>query len=240
MKPPGMDRTDHTDVAVTPGNLRPTRILDHASERVQGVVRRVSRPAATSREYLQAAYQLLRDLVRPVYTVDELQATSATFAKGRGSCSQRFACLESLARAAGIGTRVRGLWVAGAFWNRRFRLAAPFIPARILLAWPDFHLDGAWTGVESLFDAPVRIAARNPLPFTNDGETLFDAIDHVAVDFTGTTAGCGAGGCDLSGYVVGEAGVFDSRDELFTGPGLLQHTVRGRLFELFYGGRKSR
>ncbi|MFM7107129.1 MAG: transglutaminase domain-containing protein [Planctomycetaceae bacterium] len=234
-----MERTDLPAAAVTPDNLRPTRILDHASDRVQAVVRRLPGPSGATRGWLQAAYRLLRDDVRPVYTVDELQPTSVTLAKGRGSCSQRFACLESLARAAGIGTRVRGLWMAGRFWNPRFPLAAPFIPAQILLAWPQFHVDGAWTGVESLFELPARMAERNPLAFANDGETLFDAIDHLAVDFEGTTAACGAGGCDLSGFVVGEAGLFESRDELFAGSRLFQHTLRGRVFELLYGGRKS-
>ena len=220
-------------------NLRPTRILDFTSDRVQAFVRQLHAPSADGRAYLQACHQLLRDAVRPIYTVDELQPTSITLAKGRGSCSQRFACLESCARAAGIATRVRGLWVTGRFWNRRFPFTRAFIPARILLAWPQFHLQGAWVGVEGLFDSPARLAERNPLAFTNDGETLFDAIDHVAIDFGGATAGCGAGGCDLSGFVVGDAGMFDSRDELFAAVPLFQHTLRGRVFELLYGGRTS-
>ena len=90
---------------------------------------------------------------------------------------------------------------------------------------------------------PVRFphAARGAKPgaFTNDGETLFDAIDHVAIDFRGSTAACGAGGCDLSGFVAGDAGVFESRDDLFAAVPLFQHTMRGRAFELLYGGRKS-
>lgn len=224
---------------VDAGNLQPTTILDFTSDRVQAVVRQARSSAAGGRAYLQACHRILRDAVRPVYTVDELQPTSITLAKGRGSCSQRFACLESCARAAGIATRVRGLWVQGRFWNRRFRFTRAFIPARILLAWPQFHVEGTWVGVEGLFDSPARLAERNPQAFTNDGETLFDAIDHVAIDFGGTTGACGAGGCDLSGFVVGDAGAFDSRDELFAAVPLFQHTLRGRIFELLYGGRKS-
>jgi transglutaminase-like putative cysteine protease len=226
-----------SDVAA--GNLRPTRILDFMSDRVQAIVRRVQAPPADGRAYLQTCHRLLRDAVRPIYTVDELQPTSVTLAKGRGSCSQRFASLEACARAAGIATRVHGLWVKGRFWNPRFRCTKAFIPSRILLAWPQFHLHGAWVGVESLFDSPTRLAAQNPGAFTNDGETLFDAIDHVAIDFRGSTAACGAGGCDLSGFVAGDAGVFESRDELFAAVPLFQHTMRGRAFELLYGGRKS-
>lgn len=232
-------RSDVPSPGITDENLRPTRILDYTSERVQAVVRRVPAALDASRGYLQAGYRLLREELRPIYTVDELQPTSVTLSKGRGACSQRFACLESLARAAGIATRVRGLWIAGRFWNPRFRFAAPFIPARILLAWPQFHLDGTWISVEELFDSPARLAARTPRGFTNDGETLFDAIDHTAIDFGGMTAGCGPGSCDLSGFVVGDAGVFASRDELFAGRQLFQHTLRGRVFEFLYGGRKS-
>ncbi len=234
-----LERSDVSASGISVENLRPTRILDHASEPVRAIVRRMRKPKEASRDYLQAAYLLLRDEVRPIYTVDELQPTSVTISKGRGSCSQRFACLESLARAAGIGTRVHGLWVAGRFWNPRFRFTAPFIPSRILLAWPQFHLDGTWIGVEELFASPSRLASRNPQAFANDGESLFDAIDHAAIDFGGATADCASGACDLSGFVVGDAGVFESRDDLFAGRLLFQHTLRGRAFELLYGGRKS-
>ncbi len=235
-----MPDSDVASSAIGDRNLRPTPILDHTSAPVLAVIRRARTPAGDPRGYLQEGYRLLREQLRPIYTVDELQPTSRTLSKGRGSCSQRFACLESIARAAGIGTRVRGLWIAGRFWNPRFGLAASFIPARILLAWPQFHLDGAWISVEELFDSPARLAMRNPRPFANDGESLFDAIDHAAVDFGGTTAGCGSGACDLSGFVVGDAGVFESRDELFGSHPLFQHTLRGRVFELLYGGRSSR
>lgn len=234
-----MECSDSSPSGTSRGNLLSTQILDHASEPIESLVRRVRKPGQAARDYLQAGYLLLRDEVRPIYTVDELQPTSVTLCKGRGSCSQRFACLESLARAAGIGTRVRGLWVSGRFWAPRFRLITPFIPSRILLAWPQFHLDGTWTGVEEIFDSPSHLASRNPQAFSNDGESLFDAIDHAAIDFGGTTAGCASGACDLSGFVAGDAGLFESRDDLFAVRPLFQHTLRGRAFELLFGGRKS-
>jgi hypothetical protein len=234
-----MQLSDPSSSGVSEANLRATRILDHSGEAVRAMVWRVETTNATRRTYLQAGYRLLREEVRPVYTVDELQATSVTLAKGKGSCSQRFACLESVARAGGIATRVRGLWIAGRFWNPRFRWTRAFIPSRILLAWPQFYLDGRWVSVEELFESPLRLAERNPRGFGNDGESMFDAIDHVAVDFGGRTAACGAGACDLSGFVVGDAGHFAARDELFAAVGSLQHTLRGRAFEMVYGGRKS-
>lgn len=224
---------------ISEGNLRPTRILDHTSRRIQALVQRVKASCTAPRAYLQAGHRLLREEVRPVYTVDELQPTSVTLAKSRGSCSQRFACLESIARAAGIGTRVRGLWIAGSFWSPRFRFTRPFIPSRILLAWPQFYLEESWVSVEELFDSPGCLAERNPRGFANKGESLFDAIDHVAIDFGGKTAACAAGACDLSGVVVGDAGLFESRDELFAAIPLFQHTLRGRAFEWVHGGRTS-
>ena len=126
-----MQRSDVSSSPVSEANLRSTAILDFTGARVQGVVGRLGRDVA-AREFLRAGYQLLREQVRAVYSVDELQPTSRTLAKGAGSCSQRFACLESIARAAGIATRVHGLWIAGRFWNPRFRLTKSFIPSRIL------------------------------------------------------------------------------------------------------------
>ncbi len=234
-----MRRIDMSSSTVSESNLRPTRILDFENERVQAVVRQLEIPGAAPRDFLYAGYQLLRQEVRPIYTVDELQPTSHTLAKGQGSCSQRFACLESVARAAGIPTQVRGLWIAGRFWNPRFELTKSFIPSRILLVLPQFYLDEAWVSVEELFDSTTRLAERNPHGFANDGESLFDAIDHVALDFDGKTAACAAGACDLSRFVVGDAGLFASRDDLFAVAPSLQYTLRGRAFELIYGGRKS-
>ncbi len=190
-------------------------------------------------EYLQWCHRFLCTEVAPVYTVDELQPASVTLKKRKGSCSQRFACLEALARAHAMPTRVRALWIAGEFWAPRFRIMRFFIPRRILLAWPQFYIDEAWLSVETLFGPLPSLAAKSPLAFANDGETLFDALPHTAVDFHGETAGCAAGQCDLSRHVVADAGIFASRDELFATLPLFQLTLRGRAFEMIYGGRKS-
>jgi hypothetical protein len=234
-----MRRSNVSSPDVSDANLRPSQILDYLSERVQTVVGQLKPLDTAPQDYLHASYRLLREQVRPIYTVDELQPASWTLAKGKGSCSQSFACLESIARAVGIATRVRGLWIAGSFWNRRFGLAKAFIPSRILLAWPHFYVDGDWVSVEELFESPQILAEQNPRGFANDSESLFDAIDHIAIDFDGKTAACGTGACDLSGYVVGDAGLFDLRDELFAATPSFQHTLRGRAFERIYGGRKS-
>ncbi|WP_207620734.1 hypothetical protein [Streptosporangium minutum] len=80
----------------------------------------------------------------------------------------------------------------------------------MVLAWPEFLLDGRWTAVSELYGdlGTLRAGGR----FTNtDGETLFDAVARTAVDWDGVT--CTA--CDLSGHVLADLGYFDSRDELF-------------------------
>lgn len=220
-------------------NLLPTPTLDYRSERVQAVGRGLRGTAETDHGYLQAGHRFLCGEVAPVYTVDELQPTSVTLAKRRGSCSQRFACLESLARATGIPTRVRGLWIAGEFWAPRFKLTRMFVPRRVLLAWPQFYVEGGWLGVERLFGTLESLARQDPRAFANDGESLFDAIGHAAVDFRGETAGCVDGRCDLSRFAAGDAGVFASRDDLFAAFPLFQRTLRGRAFEIIYGGRAS-
>jgi hypothetical protein len=81
--------------------------------------------------FLRAAHSAVSEHVKPVYTIREFQPSSRTLALGRGSCSQRLACLEALARLRGIGTRVRALWLAGTFWNRRFPLTRSFIRAYV-------------------------------------------------------------------------------------------------------------
>lgn len=224
---------------VSAATVSPTAILDYRSGPVQAIVRRFESVSATPLAYLQTGYHYLREQVRPAYTVDELQPTSLTLIKCKGSCSQRFACLESLARAVGIATRVHGLWIAGKFWDPRFTLTKWFIPSRILLAWPQFCFEEQWVSVEELFGSTQRLAEQNPHGFTNEGESLFDAIDHVALDFDGKTTACGSWGCDLSRFVVGDAGLFESRDELFAAIPSFQHTLRGRVFEFLYGGRTS-
>ncbi len=228
---------------VKPGNLAPTPVLDSRAPAILSLAAQPGAGDPSSRKFIRAAHRGIAEAVQPVYTVDEFQPASVTLRKGRGSCSQRMACLEAVCRARGIPTRVRGLWVAGRFWFPRFRLTRPFIPRRILLAWPQFHVDGQWVDFDEIFGSTSELASLASGGFTNTGETLFEAVAATPVDFLGKSRSCGAvcaPGVDLSGFVVGDAGIFDSRDELFAACGSLQHTLCGRLFERVFGGRKSR
>jgi transglutaminase-like putative cysteine protease len=220
-------------------HLRATTILDFEQQIISDLARKLSRQNQSQREYLQAAHKTLSREISAIYTLDERQAASTTLGKGVGSCSQRFAVLEAMARAGSIPTRVRGIWVAGRFWSPRFRVSRPFIPRRILLAWPQFYVEDRWMGAESIFGAVGKLAREHPERFANNGESLFDAIEHTAIDFDGQTRSCPGAQCDLSQFVIGEAGMYATRDALFAGHPQLQRSFRGISFELLLGGKKS-
>lgn len=211
------ERPEEADVV--PGSTRATAILDWADPRVAALVDRVRGRISASgttgtpgeRETLRVAHGIIAREIRPVYSVEDRRRVSTTLRLGRGSCSQRMAVLEAVARAVGVPTRVRGLLVDGVFWYPRFPRLKPLVPEQVLLAWPEFRLDGAWVPVGELFGESDGGA------FTNRGdETLFDALARTTIDFAGPTS-CGTPGtaCDLSAQVRTDLGHFDSRDELF-------------------------
>lgn len=119
--------------------------------------------------------------------------------------------LEAAARGKGISTRVRGIAVDGSFWYPRFPKLKTLVPDHVILAWPEFKIDGTWVPVSELYGSLGEMAICG-IGFTNEGgETLFDAIGRTAVDWDGATGGQ----CDLSAVVSDCLGYFDSRDELF-------------------------
>ena len=114
------------DSAPRPANLKATTILDIDDHQFHRIVETLAHQGLSVRIRLQKAHILLIALLRPVYSVDEWQPTSKTLHKKRGSCSQRMACLEAVARSMKIPTRVRAVYVKGSFWYPRFRLMRPF------------------------------------------------------------------------------------------------------------------
>ncbi|GGV18154.1 hypothetical protein GCM10010495_36220 [Kitasatospora herbaricolor] len=218
------------------GSTEPTRILDRRHPLVTALAGRIGTPTAPGATdgpagqlaALRRAHRLIATAVRPVYSVQDERPASKVLRLGRGSCSQRLAVLEAVARAAAVPTRVRGLLVDGAFWYPRFPRLHQLVPDRILLAWPEFHLPGLspldhpaapWLPVSELFGGLDELGERPGGGFTNSGaETLFEALARTAVDWDGATR-CPAAGpgstCDLSAYVRADLGHFDSRDDLF-------------------------
>lgn len=193
---------------VADGDLSVTRVVDWDHPRVTSLLSRLS--GKDPLDLLRSAHQLIASTVRPVYALNDTQPVSHTLRRGRGSCSQRLAVLEAVARASGIPTRVRGLVVDGRFWYPRFRRFRYVVPSEVVLAWPEFYAEGAWLGAAELFGSlPSRSACG---AFTNaDRETLFDALSRTAVDWDGVTGTS----CDLSATVLTDLGRFSSRDELF-------------------------
>jgi hypothetical protein len=228
------------DIIPQTANLKATAILDIDHQEVRRLAKALIQPGQSDRIYLQSSHLRLSELIRPVYSVDEWQPVSKTLRKTQGSCSQRMACLEAVARAAGIPTRVRALYVKGTFWYPRFRLARPFIPKRILLVWPQFFLQGMWVDFDEIY-SPIEQLAATQHGFRNDGESLFEAVRHTPVDFLGKTCGlaCAKPEHDLSKFVLDDAGFFDTRDEVFERFGSFQHTLLGHAFEAVFGGQKS-
>jgi len=221
-------------------NFHPTNILNYDHLGVQSVVAKCGVVSGSKREFLQAAHRYLMKHLKPVYRLNEFQSASDTLNLQRGSCSQRMACLEAFARTLKIGTRVHGLWVDGAFWKPRFPFTHPFIPRRILLAWPQFYLTDQWTDFDEIHATAESFIEQGTKAFTNRDTTLFDAVAESTVDLFGKSKTCRqCTGHDLSGFVLENAGIYNTRDELFAQFGSFHSTWRGRIFEMIYGGRKS-
>ena len=235
------------------GGTVPTRILDWEHPRVLSAVRSIGMaaqegagPAAKVAD-LRRAHRWISAEIRPVYSVEEARPVSEVLRRGRGSCSQRMAVLEAVARAWGVPSRVRGLVVDGTFWYPRFPWLRRLVPSQVVLAWPEFRIDGLseaehaaapWLPVSELFAGAGEPGGRVGGGFTNAGpETLFEALSRTGVDWDGATACPASGGpCDLSAYLLRDLGHFDTRDELFArhgqtlcGPArLLAEPVLGR------------
>jgi hypothetical protein len=196
---------------VESGSTAATAILDLRSAPIERLVQRARRDAdsADQRAVLRTAHAIIRDEVRPVYALEERTPASTVLRRGSGSCSQRLAILECVARSIGVPTRTRALWIDRAFWYPRFPSVRWALPDRILLAWPEFDLDG-WRQASELFGS---LGCRGGGAFTNRGaETLFEAAGRCAVDWDGRT---GDPAYDLSHHVIADLGYFTHRDEAF-------------------------
>jgi hypothetical protein len=133
------------------------------------------------------------------------------------------------------------LQIKGTFWYPRFRLSRWFIPKGILLVWPQFFLQQTWVDFDELYAPVAELAALASQGFSNEGETLFEAVQKTPVDFLGKTRGvvCARPEHDLSRFVLNDSGFYDTRDEAFKRFGSFQSTLRGRAFEAVFGGRRS-
>jgi len=136
---------------------------------------------------------------------------------------------------------VHAFAVEGRFWYPRFRFTRPFIPDSVLLVWPQFYVGDRWLDFDELHAPIDQMAADAKGGFTNAGESIFEAVKNTPIDFMGKTCGlaCSRPEHDLSRFLVENYGLFDTRDEAFEQFGSFQNTLRGRVFELVFGDRKS-
>lgn len=200
------------------GGVASTAILDWRHWRVGRLLEQVQvHKPEDMLDLLRIAHRRIAEEIRPVYSLEERRPVSQVLRRGRGSCSQRLAVLEAVARASGVPTRVRGLLVDGAFWYPRFPRFRLLVPDRVVLAWPEFMLETGWVPVSELFGPLHALGAASEGGFINTaGETLFDAVSRTAVDWDGATAQRGmCPMCDLSANVRADLGHYDSRDALF-------------------------
>lgn len=221
--------------AAAAGGSGATRILDWHDPVFDAASSAVDLPAdGASVEFLRAAHRFAGQRVRAVYALDDTQPASVTLTRGRGSCSQRLAVVEALARRRGIATKVEGLVLRGEFWYPRFRRLRALVPDRVPLAWPSFDVDGEWIDVSQAFPNATCAA---PQQFTNSGEeTLFDAVARSPVSWRPTSSpGC----LDLSGYVAATLGEFGSRDELFARYGQTLNWPVRTVLEPVFGRRRA-
>jgi hypothetical protein len=227
---------------VNPANLAATPILDYESPEVQSLIGQLKTSASSPRAFVQAAHRHISESMHAVYSIDEDRAASETLRLNEGSCGQRMAAVEALARGYGVATRDRALWLDRKFWFSRLPLLRFFLPERTLMPWPQFYLDDKWTDFDELFGSITELAVNTPIKhaFTNRGESLYDAVHHMPVDFFGKLKGTQYAGYDISQVLVADGGTFDTRDEalakLEKKPGWF-----GRfLFNTLYGGRPIR
>jgi transglutaminase superfamily protein len=229
------------DVGVSPRNLAATPIYDLQSYEVQALADVLRRSQPDDRGYVQAAHRHLSDAnMKTVYSINDDQPASVTLRESKGSCVQRMAALEALARAVGIATRVRALWQAKRFWYHRLPLLKWGLPDSMLYTWPQFRLGKAWVDFDELYEPMESMVAKATRPFSNAGESVFSAVRDQPVDFLGKSPRCGHPEFDLSPIVTADGGLFDTRDELLA---KLDHKPEffGRLlFNLLYAGKPIR
>jgi hypothetical protein len=223
-------------------HLGATPILDYESPRVRDYAAKLHRTGATPRELVQAVHTHLMTAMRAVYSIDDARPVSETIRRNDGSCAQRMAVVEAIARAWGVPTRVRALWLDKSFWFHRLPLLKRVLPDRTLMPWPQFHLEGRWVDFDELYGPITEMAARSRArhAFTNKGQSLYDAVSNTAVDFFGKLKGTPHETFDLSRYLAADGGTYDTRDEVMEKLEPRRSRLGIFIFNRLYGGRAIR
>lgn len=228
-----------TQLQPSAANYQSTPIIDFDSVHVQAVVARLTASSSNADNPLAAAHSSISGTMEAVYSIDDLQPASKTFATNRGSCVQRMICLEALARGMKIATRVRALWLDRSFWYSRLPLIRSRLPAKTLMPWPQFYKDGRWIDFDEIY-APIVELAKHPAyqhAFTNAGESLFDAVQHTPVDLLGKLRKTQYEQFDIGHFVAEDGGFYATRDDLYKAVGEQTSWLGKLVFNTLYGGR---
>lgn len=219
-----------------------TRIYDLERPEIRELLSRVGASKPSPRDFILAVHKHIRDTMTAVYSIDEDRPVSETLRLNEGSCGQRMAAVEALARAYGIPTRVRALWLRREFWFSRLPLLRFFLPPQTLMPWSQFHIDDKWIDFDELYAPCEVLAQKTPVKheFTNRGESLFDAIRHMPVDFRGELKNTDYKSYDISRVVASDGGFFDTRDELLEKLEPKRSGFGRWIFNTLYGGRHIR
>jgi hypothetical protein len=234
--------TQPTQESPNSAQLSSTRILDYQHPNVQSFISELGTSQQSKRDFVLAAHTRIVERMKAVYSIDEDRPVSETLRLNEGSCGQRMAAVEALARAGGVPTRVRALWLDRRFWFSRLPLLRFTLPPRTLMPWPQFYLDDKWVDFDELYGSCHELAVKSPVrhAFSNAGESLFDAIRHAPVDFLGKLKGTEDASFDISHIVVEDGGFFDTRDELMLKLDKPTGWLGRLIFNTLYGGRPVR
>lgn len=186
-------------------NLEETPTLDYGSLSLVGLPDDISHRGVDSRRRARMIHEYVAETTTPLYSLAETRPASVTERKGAGSCSQRFALVEAIARRVGIPTRVEGLAIRGTFWAPRFPELRFLLPRGVVIAWPEFLTADGWLPIDELS------AERGREEFTNckGGVTLFEASQSVELRHQNGSRP------SFSGAAVRTLGYYDRRDDLF-------------------------
>jgi hypothetical protein len=221
--------------------LSPTSVLDIDAPRIRREAESLRSSNPGDRAFVRAAHRRLADeRMCTIYSLDEAQPASVTMRENKGTCGQRMVVLEALARAAGIATRERALWLSRTFWYYRLALIRWLLPEATLYYWPQFYLDGRWVDFDEIHEPIGVLAARARRPFVNDGISVFSAVETMPVDFLGKTRGGANPECDISAVVLSDGGFFDSRDDLLRALEKPPSAIGQFVYNLLYRGREIR
>lgn len=167
--------------------LQPTYFLDSNNPQIIDTVQRVSGHLNTPAEKARALFYEVRDgchynMYKTSFKVEDYRA-SAVSAAGEGFCLQKAILLTSLARAAGIPSRL----IIAAIRNHKAPEEALHIMGTNLFfphAYNQFFLQGSWISAAATFDRSICEKVDVPVTeFDGFNDALLPAQDNSGLPY---------------------------------------------------------